>query len=1112
MQSLLETRYQIGDQLGAGGMGAIFRVTDRLTGETVALKRITVPAHQLQFGSISNSTDYRLSLAQEFRTLASLRHPHIISVLDYGFDEQKQPYFTMELLPGTQNIVQAARNQSPTRQLELIGQMLQALIYLHRRGVIHRDLKPDNVLVSDGRVRVLDFGLAIMHDEHQDEDEVAGTLAYMAPEVIQGVPASVASDLYAVGVIAYEIFAGRHPFYTDQHALMLNDILTTPVNTSGLDANHHVTYVIERLLAKDPASRFNDAAEVLAELAQVEPRLTQGSSADIRESFLQAAQFIGRERELEILQDALDKLMNGESGAWLLGGESGVGKSRLLDELRVRALVRGVDVIRGQAISSGGQPYQVWADTGRVLALDAKPDSLEASILKPLVPNIDQLLGQPIPDAPPLEPAAARTRVQSTLVELLGRRTQPMLLMLEDLHWASNESLELLKSIVRQRATMPILIIGSYRDDEAPGLAAQLSEMQPMKLGRLSSDTIGALSASILGENGRRKEIVTLLERETEGNVFFIVEVLRALSEEAGGLERIGETTLPRHVFAGGIRKLVQRRLERLAPEHLVLVQLAAVVGRQIDVVLMHDLRPEVNLDDWLTATAEAAVFEFHEGQWRFAHDKLREGALQRVTPAEQPELHRQVAVGLEKRDGKKNAAVLTYHYGQAGDKAKEAAYAVLAGEEALNTGANQEAVSYFETALAFQPTALQERQIAQALYGLGRLNDARDHLNKALKMLGRPTPRVLPAALLLELGKQGLYRAGVWRRQTREREKVLETARVYGLVGEISYFTTETLLGVHSVLRMLNLAEQTTLSREMARGYVNMSIAGTLIGQPKMAAFYGERAEATARMLNDAHALMEVQNVRGVYFIGIGNWAEADRVLGESEVLGNRLGDLRQQIMSRTTLAVARHYEGRFEEAAVLNEYARQAATDTGNLQQVGWGLVSKGENLNNLGRHHEAYLLLNSHMEIIRSDLQIPSFIRAHAVFARSALAAGDYDEALIQVNKILELLGKTAPNVYSMLDSYATPAEVALTMAEAGQQREAMIARAARDLKILNAFAKLYPIGVPRSLIWKGRLLVLQGQAEAAQAAFAAAVIAAEGLQMTYDAALARQFQVG
>src|SRR5215207_4503164 len=159
-EPLVGNRYQLLNALGEGGMGIVYWALDRLTGEEVAFKRVTVMGDPIQFDSTGAGLDFRLALAQEFRTLASLRHPHIISVLDYGFDDAQQPYFTMELLREAQTLLQAARDVDLYSKITLLVQMLQALEYLHRHNIIHSDLKPENVLIEGDAVKILDFGLA----------------------------------------------------------------------------------------------------------------------------------------------------------------------------------------------------------------------------------------------------------------------------------------------------------------------------------------------------------------------------------------------------------------------------------------------------------------------------------------------------------------------------------------------------------------------------------------------------------------------------------------------------------------------------------------------------------------------------------------------------------------------------------------------------------------------------------------------------------------------------------------------------------------------------------------------------------------------------------------
>jgi serine/threonine protein kinase len=313
-QSLIGHRYEVKEQVGQGGMGTVYRALDHLTGETVGLKRVTVAADRLQFGHHTHtvsgdSSDRRLALAQEFKVLASLRHPHIISVLDYGFDENRQPFFTMDLLDDTQTIVQAAKDQPLQARLIFLVQTLQALAYLHRRGVLHRDLKPDNVQVYQGQVKVLDFGLAMTAGDAGDSN-IVGTMAYIAPEIFQGGVPSQVADLYTVGVIAYEIFAGHRPYDGDEKDRLILNILTKMPDVYALDIPGDVSDVLNRLLSKQPADRYPDANAVIVALCQALQQPLPPETAAIRESFLQAATFVGRESEIGQLRAALRRILD----------------------------------------------------------------------------------------------------------------------------------------------------------------------------------------------------------------------------------------------------------------------------------------------------------------------------------------------------------------------------------------------------------------------------------------------------------------------------------------------------------------------------------------------------------------------------------------------------------------------------------------------------------------------------------------------------------------------------------------------------------------------------------------------------------------------------------
>src|SRR5262245_11644155 len=263
--SLLGGRYQVLNQIGSGGMGAVYRSLDRLTGRVVTLKRIRVA----KGSGGTASSDRRLELAQEFSLLASLRHPNIISVLDYGFGAEGMPFFTMDLEENAVTIIEAGRGRPLLVQVDLLVQTLRALAYLHRHGIVHRDLKPDNVVVVDGVVKVLDFGLSARVDAAAaSSGGWVGTFPYMAPEILRGDPITERTDLHALGMIAYEILTGEYPFDLGDSVALHAHILTTPLPRRDDDLDDRLRPVLSRLLAKQPDDRPSSAPDVIRALAK----------------------------------------------------------------------------------------------------------------------------------------------------------------------------------------------------------------------------------------------------------------------------------------------------------------------------------------------------------------------------------------------------------------------------------------------------------------------------------------------------------------------------------------------------------------------------------------------------------------------------------------------------------------------------------------------------------------------------------------------------------------------------------------------------------------------------------------------------------------------------
>jgi serine/threonine protein kinase/tetratricopeptide (TPR) repeat protein len=726
---VLSNAYVLERVLGEGGTGIVYEATHRLTRQTVALKQL-----RPRPVSAERHSDERLLLAREFQTLASLHHPNIVRVFDYGFDDTWGAYFTMELLAAPRDILSATRDRTIDGKIEAWMELLRALAYLHRRNVIHHDLKPSNVLVDGEKVKVVDFGIAVANDS---QGRAAGTLGYMAPELFLGGAPTVASDLFAAGVVAYEMFSGRLPFDMSCGAAFLSGLFGRSLTDADLEHTmvsfvmmalgqadlrdafdekmrrsvpileglgrftEPLNQVISRLIAPRPEDRYASVEQVVADLNGALEGRFEIDTADTREGVLRSAEFVGRDEELAALSGALERLERGNGSAWLLGGESGVGKSRLIDELRTVALVDGVRVARGQAVAEARRPFHVWSAVLGTLCLESLPTEEEASILGDVIPELEAFMG-PLAAPPPAAPQVARARLLGAIESLIRRQRQRLLVILEDLQWAGSESIELLAHVARLADPLPILFVATYRDDERPELGALLSGLRSIRLGRLAEASIARLSESMLGPTGRRPAVVEYLHRETEGNVFFLIEVVRALAEQAGRLDGIGPDDLRSGVLTGGIERIVGRRIEKVPASGRALLDLAATAGREIDpAVLRSFASPEV-VSDWLIDCANASVLISRDARWWFAHDKVREYLLRQVAPDQRPALHRQIAEATEAIYGgaRDKVGVLAEHFARAGLYEKAHRYFIAAGDDAAALNSPIEARQHYGDAL----------------------------------------------------------------------------------------------------------------------------------------------------------------------------------------------------------------------------------------------------------------------------------------------------------------------------------------------------------------------------------------------------------------------------
>lgn len=1076
-------RYQVLNLIGRGGMGAVYRVIDRLSGRVITLKRVRVDV--LATGaSLARQQDARLSLAREFQVLADLKHPNIITVLDYGFD-QGQPYFTMDLQEGAQSFVAGARAEPLSVQVDLLAQLLRAISYVHRRGILHRDLKPSNVLLVGGQVKVLDFGLST-HAASVTVGEVAeGTLAYMAPEVLRGKAPTRASDLYAVGVMAYEIFVGRHPYDLKDKETLVRQVVLSEPDLSPLDARPRVRFLVAALMSKKPEDRFGGDAELAIEaLSAIVGRSLTTQTFQTRESFLRSAAMVGREGELALLRERLDRICAGRPGGLVLVlGEQGVGKSRLLAEARTRALVRGVVVLRGQAVGEGGAPFQLLREPLRWLCLLTEPSAEEAGVLKGLVPDIDTLLGRVVAPAPVLDSGGTLERLVQTIDALFGRLDRPALVLLEDLHWAGAEELQVIRRLGARGQSQNMLVVGSLRDDEVPSLPAQLPGAEVLRLGRLPRGAVARLARFMLGSMGRVPEVVDLLMRETEGNPLFVVEGARALLEE-------GPITgaLPDRLVSGGVRAAALRRLERVDPRDKVLLRLAAVIGRELDMAVMGELSEPAELEGWITRVANAAVLEPNEGGWRFSHELIRELILDGLGANELGVLHRLVAQAMEGLDPRARASALARHWALAGEQVHELPWRVYAGQQALASGAHEEARRQLSRALELAPGQGMETSalarlmsdLAESCVLVGDNVGASRNEAAVLALFGTRIPSS-PPGRLIRIALEALRQA--WRLMfpaqvepdASRRAVGVEASQVAGRVADVAMRTGDWITGVLMSLVAVNLSDRAGVAVPRA-----LSVAGVILqstGLRRLGARYLERARIGARQ--DPRALVDVLFFSAFDAVGQGRLDEAGLLLDEAYEIAAR-NAYRYGVVS---VGGSRQ---------ICCRWSRARVGDIHWLAQESFALLRAGDEtaayalpavalvLHEEGRGDEARAALQDLLPLITVRNTMARTI-TQAVLALLFAWAGRSVEANALARLALEGIRKLGPLPAVCQIGYSSLSEALLNLwwRDDASVDRAGVARDAREaVRQFKSWVRIYPVGRPELERHLGLTALLEG----------------------------------
>jgi tRNA A-37 threonylcarbamoyl transferase component Bud32/tetratricopeptide (TPR) repeat protein len=948
MTDLLAGRYRIDSPLGAGGMGEVFLAHDVRLERRVAIKWLHPDDAQ--------DLVARERLRREALAAAALDHPFICKIYEIG-DAEGRTFIVMEYVEGETLHVAARRELLPVRQIvDIATELAQALEVAHGRGVVHRDLKPSNVMVTtQGHVKVLDFGLAKQTVEPApagassdaatrltDAGTQLGTPAYMSPEQVRGSALDHRSDMFSLGVLLHELATGAHPFLREAAADTMAAILRDPPSSGrrdvtsvpGLDA------LLQRMLAKSSSERVQTMSELRVELEALRERAwlaTPPSQAGVGIAVERSERtpFVGREAEATELRRLLDRMLSGHGDIALVGGEPGIGKTRLARELMREAHQRGCLSLTGHCDELAGSPPFAPVIETMEEAVRIAPQAVRAALgdvapeIATIVPSLRRAFSDIAP-SPELPADQQRRLVFSAYVDYVRRATQqsPAVVLFDDLHWADEPTLQLLGHLAPHVASLHLLVVGTYRDvelDVKRPFAQTLESLIRQRLAtritlrRMTESGVQDMLAGMSGSpppSGLSQAVF----KETEGNPFFVEEVYQHLAEEGRLFDATGAWRTDLRMGAidvpEGVRLVIGRRLDRLGEQARKVLTAAAIIGRTFPIDVLQAV-VDISEDEVLEAVEEAERAQLvapepsqRTAQYGFVHELIRATLVSGLSMPRRQRVHLKIADALERLRAAsldRHVSALAHHLYQAGaaaDSQRAAKFLALSGRRALAAGA-------FEDAL----------DTGEHLVGLEladddpRLADAFEQRGAALEALLRPDEAVIAweRALALHAGRRddaGIVRGAramtmslVYRARFSEAITALNRAlQRLSSTGAAGRATLQALLAPCSLYLSppdiaWNYMEQAVTTADRVgdpslTGHVlhYKAVAHAICREVDAALEAGEHALSLIREEALVHRADLMMNLLGSNYVG-GRFADVVRLIPEIDVVARRAG-----------------------------------------------------------------------------------------------------------------------------------------------------------------------------------------------------------------------------
>jgi eukaryotic-like serine/threonine-protein kinase len=1165
---LLQNRYRVDAGLGQGGMGSLYRAHDLVLERDVAIKMLNDPGL---------GTEGRARLLREAQASARLDHPNIVAIYDVG-EADGQPFIVMQYIQG-----QSLHELRPTDLSEIIAiirQVCAALEHAHTHGIIHGDLKPENVLITaDGIAKLSDFGLArSVASRITGEGKLIGTVFYMAPEQALGQAVDRRMDLYALGVMFYELAAGRLPFLADEPVAVISQHLYAPVvppSTYNAEITPALDALILQLMSKRPSDRPDSAAEVIRVLdagliiipaAPAAPVSSSGISVLDR---IARGRLVGRQSELNQLHDLWAYVQQGNAHLALISGEPGIGKTRLANEILVYAQLNHTIVLRGGCYEyETTTPYMPFSEAIRDWVSRQETDTLRECVkstafeLARLAPEIDARIG-PLAPNPPLPSNEERLRMFDHVARFFHRLadTRGLLIFIDDLHWADNGTIALLHYLLRRLRNDRVFILAAYREvelDRWRPLADALVEWNRERLatriaiGRLSPESCTAMLGALFGLESITAEFTQLIYQETEGNPFFIEEVVKSLIEQ-GQIYREGDRWQRREIqdltIPQSVREAIGRRLNRLSPTCLAVLHTAAALGKTFnfaELAATSDASEDQLLDALDEASQAQLIRSNPDETFSFTHDKIREVLYEELNPIRRRRLHQRIGEGLAKlyspADLPLHVQELAHHFIESGDLTNGLKFALLAAEKAERIYAHDEALYFYERAAECAETLKFTEQKIGIFEAIGDIYSLHGPYEKALEAYHQAAQESTSAEKQAELKtKIGATYANIGDeqglRELREaldvlnpQTQVAQRARALAMLGRYLHYRGESAQAITYLENARQLVEPLDDVQTLTEIYAYLAGAYQWVGQRDVSDQWARQVITLGQSRNYPHAIALGYEFLAENAFNYGEWNKALTNAALDREIGEKIGSQERQAWAEVSFMYAYHGMGALKSALAAATAAALLAERIGNTRLTVISRSKRACIYSDLGQDQPAHDDLNYVIRQANQARQFQLYSWAYDSQAYDQMTHFDWDGLLQTAEQFEEYTNRQRNDWYFLaymgmqrldkmqehLEYFSTPPDQTHSTLETGflwrlygfyqavlGQYE--LAQGALQ-KSCDAFEKLgSQLELGRSLYWLARFYHRSGLTEVARNHFERARTILEACGAVHDLAL-------